>query len=467
MPTALHWFRRDLRLRGNPALAAAARESGGHVIPLYLRSEWRGTHPWAGAARQTALCEALHALATGLESAGSRLIIRSGGEAALEAALRETGATLLTYQRSPDPFGRAQEARVETLAQRLGVRTLGWDDVSTLPPDAVRTTTGQPYRVFTPYARAWLRQTAAPASAPLPPLQPVPAEVRSQPLPTPESWGLSPVREPGFAHGEPAARKRMRAFFAGPIYQYAARRDLPAAEGTSRFSADLRWGTLSPRELAARTRRAIAEAPDAAARHGAQIFLNELIWREFYLSILWHWPEVLEHEFAPAWRGLPWRRDAALFQRWAEGQTGFPLVDAGLRQLAATGTLPNRVRMVVAMFLTKDLRIDWRLGEAHFLRHLADGEIASNNGGWQWCAGTGADAAPYFRIQNPWTQSARYDPEGSYIRRWVPELREVPAPRLHKAPASPLARGYPLPMVDHAHERAATLAFFQETRQRR
>ncbi len=466
MPTALHWFRRDLRLTGNPALAAAARESGGSVIPLYIRSRWHGAHRWTGAARQTALCECLRALAAGLEEAGSRLILREG-EAALEAALRETGAKLLSYQRSPDPFGRAEEARVEALAQQLGVRVLAMDDVTTLPPDALRTSTGQPYRVFTPYARAWLRQEPEASGGAHPPLQPVPPAMHSIPLPTPESWGLTRVAEPGFAHGEPAARRRMRAFFGGPIYHYAAGRDLPAADATSRFSADLRWGTLSPRELAARSRRAIAQAPDATARHSAQIFLNELIWREFFMSILWHWPEVLEHEFAPAWRGLPWRTSPALFQRWAEGQTGFPLVDAGMRQLSATGTLPNRVRMVVAMFLTKDLRIDWRLGEAHFLRHLTDGEIASNNGGWQWSAGTGADAAPYFRIQNPWAQSARHDPQGEYIRRWLPELRDTPAARLHKAATSPLARGYPLPMVDHAEERAATLSFFQEARQRR
>jgi deoxyribodipyrimidine photo-lyase len=194
-----------------------------------------------------------------------------------------------------------------------------------------------------------------------------------------------------------------------------------------------------------------------------QKWIAELAWREFYMQVLWHFPAVLEHEFDPKFRGLPWEWDEGKFARWKEGTTGFPIVDAGMRELAATGFMHNRVRMITAMFLTKDLHLDWRMGERYFMQALADGEIASNNGGWQWSAGTGADAAPYFRIQNPWTQAKRFDPEGRYIRRWVPELRDAPAASLFAPPETGGLFGarYPRPMVDHAVERDRTLAIFQ------
>ena len=337
------------------------------------------------------------------------------------------------------------------------------------------TQTGQPFRVFSPFARAWLKK-----AVPTPDLRPLQfepsvaenrarsarstvARLASLPLPTLADWGLDAAGLLLPESGEPAARRRMEAFFDGPVFRYAAERDLPAVDATSRLSADLRWGTLSPRVLVQRCHAALASAKTAAQRDSARKFLGELIWREFYLAVLWHWPEVLEHEFQPRFRGMQWQRSGEAFQRWCEGTTGFPIVDAGMRQLAATGWMHNRVRMIVAMFLTKDLHLDWRLGEAFFMQHLADGEIASNNGGWQWSAGTGADAAPYFRIQNPWTQSARFDPEGEYIKKWVPELRAVPARALSKPPTSPLAPGYPAPMVDHAREREITLALYRRS----
>ena len=470
----LHWFRRDLRLEDNPALNAACREGGGAVVPVFVLSNWRGAHHWTGPARQFALCDSLRALGEILEAKGSRLILRRGEVVQeLEKLLIETRAEALYYNRSPDPAGRALEARVEAMGRHLGVRVQSFHDVTALPPEAVLTQTGQPFRVFTPFSRAWLKQ-----SAPAPDLRPLQfepwvaenrarsarstvAQWTSLPLPTLADWGLdaSGLQLPEF--GEPAARRRMEAFFADSIYHYGAERDLPAVDATSRLSIDLRWGTLSPRLLVQRCQEAISSAKTAAQRESARKFLGELIWREFYMAVLWHWPEVLEQEFQPRFRGLEWQTDRAKFQRWCEGTTGFPIVDAGMRQLAATGWMHNRVRMIVAMFLTKDLHLDWRLGEQFFMQHLADGEIASNNGGWQWSAGTGADAAPYFRIQNPWTQSARFDPEGAYIKTWVPELRKVPARALAKAPTSVIAPGYPLPMVEHAREREIALAMYR------
>jgi deoxyribodipyrimidine photo-lyase len=266
--------------------------------------------------------------------------------------------------------------------------------------------------------------------------------------------------------GEAAARKRLRRAVAGTLQAYAAMRDLPAADGTSRISQDLRFGLVSIRTAyaAAMTARAAA---NPAGRAGIDGFIRELAWREFYFAILHHFPNVLDEEFNPGWRGLPWDQPGPRFEAWQQGRTGFPIVDAGMRELLATGFMHNRVRMITAMFLSKDLHLDWKLGEAHFMRHLADGEIASNNGGWQWSAGTGADAAPYFRIQNPWSQTARYDPAGSYIKRWIPELAGVGPARFMQPPADgkALAAGYPPPCLDHHAERQRTLAIFSRHRQ--
>jgi deoxyribodipyrimidine photo-lyase len=297
-----------------------------------------------------------------------------------------------------------------------------------------------------------------------------PPHVRSDPLPTLKTWGLTGTAEIPES-GEAAARKRLSHFLDGPISRYGQSRDLPAEEGTSRLSQDLRHGTLSIREVYTKCAVA-AEKGTAEHRRSAGLFINELIWREFYLQVLWHWPEVLEHEWQEDCRDLKWRaywrpgarQPGEAFERWSQGETGFPIVDAGMRQLAATGFMHNRVRMIVAMFLTKDLHIWWMHGESWFMRHLVDGEIASNNGGWQWSASTGTDAAPYFRIQNPWSQTKRYDPDGAYIRRWVPELRDGPGPKFCAPPEEGmrLAKGYPLPIVDHARERDVALEMFRE-----
>ena len=252
------------------------------------------------------------------------------------------------------------------------------------------------------------------------------------------------------------------------MQHYGSTRDTPSLQGTSRISQDLRFGLISIRTIHAEVMKSRAAAK-AAERVGIDIYLKELAWREFYFAILHHFPNVLAEEFNPDWRGLPWDAPNAHFEAWKNGRTGFPIVDAGMRELLATGFMHNRVRMITAMFLTKDLHIDWRLGESYFMQHLLDGEIASNNGGWQWSAGTGADAAPYFRIQNPWSQTARYDPQGSYIKRWVPELAAVDPKKFLEAPADgkPLAPGYPLPCVDHKSERERTLAIFKRHRENR
>jgi deoxyribodipyrimidine photo-lyase len=476
MSIAIHWFRRDLRLTDNTALNAALAAHA-QVLPVYIASDWEGAHHWCGAARQEFLCGSLQSLHRNLEVKGGRLIVRSGrADFALEKLVRETGADAIHFNRDPDPFGRGMERRVEAMAKKLGIAAHGFKDAAVHERSEVLTGEGRPFRVFTPYARAWGKLPDPIVGLTVARIA-VPDGVESEPLPMPARWGLAggaKIIQPG----EAAARKRLARFLDRPIFSYGLRRDLPEESGTSRLSQDLRHGLLSIREVLRECRRANSEARTTADKQGVATFINELIWREFYFQVLWHWPDVLEHEFQEDTRALPWRahwrpedgkawgRDAGArehFDAWREGRTGFPIVDAGMRELAATGHMHNRVRMITAMFLTKDLRIWWMHGESHFMRHLVDGEIASNNGGWQWSASTGTDAAPYFRIQNPWSQTKRFDRDGTYIKRWVPELRDVPAAQLCEPPAPglPIAKGYPLPIVDHTEARDEVLAMFK------
>ncbi len=469
LKTAIHWFRRDLRLTDNPALNAALAAAG-TVVPVFILSGWRGQHHWTGPNRQEFLCACLQSLSKNLEAIGGRLIIRDGpAEHALEQLVADTGAQAIFYNLDPDPFGRVVEGKIETLAKRLGVTVSSYRDAGLHERDELLSGTGLPYRVYAPYFKAWSKKPK-PAVGPRVKSLRLPANVSSLPLPTLEHWELRSERARLIEAGERAARQRLREFVSvnGAASDYAAGRTKLTGRTTSRFSQDLRWGLLSIREVYHET-RALADALDRDKRGHVEKFIGEIAWRDFYFQVLHHFPEVLDDDFSPATRGLPWRQaaeQAGIFERWCTGTTGFPIVDAGMRQLSALGFMHNRLRMITSMFLTKDLRIYWRDGEAFFMRKLVDGEIASNNGGWQWSAGTGADAAPYFRIQNPWTQSQRFDPQGDYIREWVPELRDVPPGRLHMplADGLRLAKDYPPPMLDHSQERDRTLEMFKRHR---
>jgi deoxyribodipyrimidine photo-lyase len=460
MKTAIHWFRRDLRITDNTALAAAATAAE-VVVPVYVASTWKGPHRWTGAPRQTFLCGSLASLDGNLRALGSRLIVREGNAVeALVRLARDTKADVVFTNRDPAPFGCAQEKLLAAALTADGRELRTFKDAAVHERDEVKTGDGGSFRVFTPYSRAWAKLDK-PAPGPRLKKLRTPDAVASEPLPETARWGLG-VFSGGVEPGEKAARTRLKAFLAGPVFRYGGRRDLMAEDGTSGLSQDLRHGLLSPREIYQRAREA-AESGDADGRNSVWKFISELVWREFYFQILWHYPEVLAHEFNPKYRGMAWDTDAEKYAAWCEGRTGFPIVDAAMRQLNATGTMHNRARMITAMFLTKDLHLDWRMGEQYFMQRLLDGEIASNNGGWQWSAGTGADAAPYFRIQNPWTQSARFDADGAYVKRWVPELAGLPAQMFFTPPADdrPLAPGYPLPMVDHGTERDETLRRFK------
>lgn len=463
--SVIHWYRRDLRVADNIALTHAAG-LGLPVVPVYVLSGWKDCHAWTGPNRQQFLCGCLTSLARDLRALGGRLVLRQGDAVEqLRRLIRESRAVALHFNADPDPFGKRVEQRVREMCANLGIACHAHADVSLHDPGEVLTRSGHPYRIFTPFSRTWL-DLPKPPPVGKPAALRTPAHLDSLPLPTVALWGWQVPATRLLEPGEAAARKRLRRATGGIIQAYAAMRDLPAGDGTTRISQDLRFGLLSIRTVYAAALKACATA-DAAGRAGIDTFLKELAWREFYFAILHHFPNVLDEEFNAAWRGLPWRPPGPGFAAWQQGLTGFPIVDAGMRELLATGFMHNRVRMITAMFLTKELHLDWKQGESHFMRHLVDGEIASNNGGWQWSAGTGADAAPYFRIQNPWTQTSRYDPAGIYIKRWIPELAGVHPSRFMAPPmdGKPLATGYPLPCLDHAVERNRTLAIFKRHRE--
>jgi deoxyribodipyrimidine photo-lyase len=456
-----------LRITDNTALNAACA-SGAEVIPVYIVSSWERQHRWTGPARQEFLCGCLRALDGNLRTAGGRLIVRRGqADEEIGRLIRETGATEVCFNRDPDPFGKQMEERLARVCAELGAEARGFKDHFLHESHEVRTGEGGPFRVYTPYGRVW-RALPKGGLGPVARNLRTSADVESMPLPDLSSWGLSPSGANPVEPGERAARERLRRAIDGPLRTYGDDRNTPDGQSTSRLSQDLRFGLLSIREIYARALAAREGAGNKTQRDSYDKFIGELAWREFYGSILAEWPEVLDVEFNPQWRGMPWGEADERFERWTRGETGFPIVDAGIRELLATGFMHNRVRMIVAMFLTKDLQIDWRHGEAWFMRHLVDGEIGSNNGGWQWSAGTGADAAPYFRIQNPWTQTKRYDPDGAYIKRWIPELKHVPGAVLATEPSPGLrmAPKYPLPMVHHAEERDRVLAMFAAHKER-
>tara|TARA_R110002096_G_scaffold16106_47_gene55312 strand:- start:2673 stop:4091 length:1419 start_codon:yes stop_codon:yes gene_type:complete len=462
----IHWFRRDLRLSDNTALNAAC-SSAKEVIPVYVISDWSGSHNWTGPPRQAFLCGCLESLQKNLERFGGLLIFRRGkADEELMRLVTETKAEAIFFNKDPDPFGRQMEQQIADACQNAGIDAIGHQDHVLHAADEILTQNGDPYRIYSPYGRNW-RDREKRSPGPTAKSFQTPEGISSLDAPTLQTWKLSATTTKFLDPGEKAARERLKTALSGPLPDYGSKRDTPAGRTTSRLSQDLRFGLISVREIYSKVNQAAQNTDSADARDSFGKFIGELAWREFYMAILAHWPEVFEVEFNPQWRGLPWDEPGQAFERWCEGTTGFPIVDAGMRELNATGFMHNRVRMIVAMFLTKDLHIDWREGEKIFMQRLVDGENASNNGGWQWSAGVGADAAPYFRIQNPWTQTKRYDPAGEYIRQWVPELEKAEAKNLYTAPkpGESVFRGYPVPVVDHGEERDRCLAMFKAHKQ--
>lgn len=453
------WFRgKDLRLGDHGPLVEAA--AAGEVIPLFVLDPWFFAPERARQLphRMQFLLESLRALEAHIAHLGSRLLVVPGRsvEVLPRLAARWKADQVLAH-RWVEPFARERDRRVDDGLSREGIAFRLFEGETLLPPGTVRNGQGAMFRVFTPFSRACGVRLDLGPTLPIPrSLPPLPEDVEagSTAIPTLQELGLpsNPDLQPG---GERAARARLEAFVSGPIETYGSDRDRMDRPGTSRLSADLKFGTLSVRTV---WQAATAMGPGESVRR----YLNELLWREFSHHLLWEWPDLLNRPFRPEFEGFPWREDQGAWQAWTEGRTGYPVVDAAARQLLAEGFVHNRARMVAASFLAKHLLLDYRQGEAHYLRWLTDGDWAQNNAGWQWSAGCGCDAQPWFRIFNPVTQGLKFDPEGAYVKRWVPELASCPAAFIHEPWKAPKALrvgwGYPEPIVDHAMARERFLA---------
>ena len=464
---ALVWFRSDLRVRDNTALEEASRAAQ-ELVAAFLVSprQWR-LHDW-GAAKVDFVLRNVEALGHSLGRLGIPLRVRlastfDDAPRVLSELLRAERCDALFYNREHEVNELARDRAVERALGEICAIVRACDDQTVLPPERLRTGAGAFYRVFTPFARAWhgeLHRQGLPRPLAAPERRGS-ASGAADPLPD-AGFGPTPVSAGSFGAGEREALARLDRFVDERIERYDVERDFPANEGTSRLSPYLACGVLSPRQCLAAVADANEGTLDGASR-GALTWIKELVWREFYRHVLVGFPRVCRgRAFRPETERLPWRDDAAAFERWCEGTTGVPIVDAGMRQLARTGFMHNRLRMIVAMYLTKDLFIDWRKGERWFMQHLVDGDFANNNGGWQWSASTGTDAAPYFRVFNPASQSRRYDPRGELIRAMCPELAGLDDRSIHDPARLPAERraklDYPEPLVDHAASRRRTLA---------
>jgi deoxyribodipyrimidine photo-lyase len=460
------WFRRDLRLDDNPALAAAL-ETGRPIAPVYIRDERLEGHP-RGAASLWWLDKSLRALGADLAARGAPLILRRGdAEAELRRLIAETGADTVLMNRLFEPEAFARDADIAHALEADGVACRGFNATLLARPGAVLNGSGGPYKVFTPFLKALLAQVEPRPAMPAPSRLPGSTGLASDDI---ETWGLHP-RNPDWSAGfdgtpgEAGARAALDGFIGGGLIDYARGRDHPAEPATSRLSPHLHWGEIAPW----RAIQVVREAAEHGRVAGSQAdkFTAEIGWREFSAHLLHHFPFMPDRAFRPEYEAMPWRDDPAGLEAWRRGRTGYPIVDAGMRQLWATGWMHNRVRMIVASFLVKHLLIDWREGEAWFWDTLVDADLSNNVQNWQWVAGSGADAAPYFRIYNPVTQGRKFDADGRYVRKWVPELAGLHDRWLHvpwTAPADALARAgvrlgahYPRPIIDHALARDRAL----------
>lgn len=467
----LVWFRNDLRLADNPALRHACAEAG-EVAALFVISPTQWQQHKMAPIRQQFLLAQVDELGRALAALGIPLhLLRVETFAEMPTALaslsRELGVSQLYANQAIEIDEQRRDLAVSAMLAEQEVSCHWFNGCCVLPPGRVLTGSGEMFKVFTPFSRAWLKALEEDGfvihRAPAPRAEPLPW----QPLAEREwSYGaLGDVTpDPRWPVGEAEAQRRLYAFLEQAVLDYGETRDFPAQAGTSILSPYLAAGIISPRQCVGALQQRLGHRPKSKAEPGF-VWLNELVWREFYRHLLVLVPTLsMNLPFKPETAALPWSWDPVAFAAWCEGRTGYPIVDAAMRSLNATGWMHNRLRMIVASFLTKDLHIHWRLGEDYFMSRLIDGDLAANNGGWQWAAGTGADAAPYFRVFNPTTQGQRFDPQGDFIRTWVTELADIPAAYVHQ-PHDWLrlkgGRGYPAPMVDHALARVRAIEMFR------
>lgn len=471
--SALVWFRRDLRDNDSAALFHALKAHTQVYCAFVFDTTLLTQLSCRNDLRLVFIRESLKQLNDALRHQGGGLIVRHGyPQEEIPALAQSLGVAAVYVNRDYEPQAQQRDAEVAQTLGRLGIRFYDFKDQVIFDQDEVLSQSGKPYTVFTPYKRAWLKKldTFFLSAYPIAPYaHHLAPPTEAAPLPSLSDLGFAEVSLPPSLQPGMAGAALLLGDFLARMELYHAQRDYPGIKGVSYLSVHLRFGTISVRELA----RLAWERGGA----GAEAWLNELIWRDFYQMILDHFPHVLTQAFKPAFDVVPWKRASEaphLFEAWCRGFTGYPLVDAAMRQLNQTGYMHNRLRMVTASFLTKDLGIHWRDGEAWFAQQLNDFDLAANNGGWQWAASTGCDAQPWFRIFNPVSQSEKFDPDGCFIRRYVPELKNFPTPLLHQPwRARPLdctaagcvpGRDYPLPIVDHATARADTLLRFNRVK---
>jgi deoxyribodipyrimidine photo-lyase len=466
MSAAIWWVRRDLRLGDNHALTAAVRQSGPHVIPIFILDPALINSNYVGEKRLSFLLAGLRKLDQELNKIGGRLIIRKGSpELALHQVFEQTGAQMIYAQDDHSPYADQRDAKV---TRNLPLKLVGTPAV--YPPGTVMKAEGKPYQVYTPFSKRWKSISDLSLSDILP---------APKKLTTPDNiHSLEIKTDPGsadkqlFPPGEMEGQRRLNTFILGeeaPIYCYEADRDRLDQNVTSSLSPYLRFGMVSARQAAKMAIEAIKRSPSAKNQKSAGKWLDEIIWRDFYIHILHFFPQVRKDNFRPY--TIPWINNIDTFSTWREGRTGYPIVDAAMIQLSQTGWMHNRARMIVASFLTKNLLIDWRWGERWFMQQLVDGDPAANNGGWQWSAGTGTDAAPYFRIFNPSSQSKKYNPQGEFIRQWVPALANVPDKYIHEPWKMPsgiqgkagckIGIDYPKPIIEYAYSRERALQVYK------
>lgn len=463
----LVWLRNDLRLTDNPALRHACAEEG-EVAALFVISTAQWQQHKMAPIRQQFLLAQVDAVGRELATLGIRLHllnVETFAEVpqALAGLCRELGVSQLYANQAIEIDELRRDRAASQLLAAQEISSHWFNGCCVLPPGRVLTGSGEMFKVFTPYSRAWLkaleqdgfvihRAPAARGAA-------VPwVSLLERGLRTPFDETLWPV-------GDAEARRRLQLFLERAVFDYGQIRDFPALAGTSTLSPYLAAGIISPRQCLAALQQRLGYRPLSKEQPGF-VWLNELIWREFYRHLLVMIPTLsMNLPFKPETAALPWSWDPQAFAAWCEGRTGYPIVDAAMRCLKATGWMHNRLRMIVASFLTKDLHIHWRLGEDYFMSQLIDGDLAANNGGWQWAAGTGADAAPYFRVFNPTTQGQRFDPQGEFIRTWVHELADIPPSLVHQPHEWLRLKGrtdYPSPMVDHAVARVTAIEMFRQ-----
>lgn len=473
----LYWFRDDLRLADNPALAAAHATGRPLVLTYILDESSRESRPLGGASRWW-LDKSLRSLAERIAAKGGKLVLRKGpAESVIADLIAKTGADAVYWNRRYGPARKLDE-RIKAALKKGGVEAHSFNGSLLVEPFALKTGAGGDFKVFTPFWKALQASITIPDSA----LEPR-TTVAGPTLPSDDidAWELHPNKPDWstrfsdmWTPGELGARKRLRTFLAGPIGNYTEGRNLPAEDSTSRLSPHLHFGEISPHQAWRAARH--AEGSGEASAREVRKFLSEIAWRDFSHYLLYHDPDMGRLSWRRQFEAVEWRKGTkAELEAWKRGQTGYPIIDAGMRQLWTTGWMHNRVRMIVASFFAKDLLVHWRQGEEWFWDTLVDADEANNANGWQWTAGTGADAAPYFRVFNPILQGEKFDPDGAYVREWVPELEKMPPKWIHhpwQAPADVLAAArvmlgdtYPQPIVDHDFARKRALETYKASSQ--